>query len=235
MKVKDEELFADRKLARSGGLITKLLTSCWEQTLDAGPYSFINSDTPIDWDRIASADRNYLLIKLRVSTFGSDYEFKVTCNKCAKHFAWGVDLNSLDVFEMSEEGISSLRTGDAVPMQVDGMEVLCRVLRGEDERFFATLDGAESNKVLTYTLTRRIVQMQGQTEWELLLPLVEDLERLTADKLWDLTDNLEGGIEMLFDIDCPSCQTVMNIMLPFEEGFFSSRKRFAKSKRKRIG
>jgi len=39
MKVREERVLADRKLAKSGGQIDELLAACWEKTLDAGPYT----------------------------------------------------------------------------------------------------------------------------------------------------------------------------------------------------
>ena len=39
MKVREERVLADRKLAKSGGQIDELLSACWEETLDAGPYA----------------------------------------------------------------------------------------------------------------------------------------------------------------------------------------------------
>jgi len=36
MKVREERVLADRKLAKSGGQIDELLGSCWEETLDPG-------------------------------------------------------------------------------------------------------------------------------------------------------------------------------------------------------
>ena len=38
MKVREERIIADRKLATAGGQVDELLAACWEETLDAGPY-----------------------------------------------------------------------------------------------------------------------------------------------------------------------------------------------------
>ena len=40
LKVREERILADRKLARSGGQVDRLLAACWEETLDPGPYDF---------------------------------------------------------------------------------------------------------------------------------------------------------------------------------------------------
>ena len=46
MKVREERVLADRRLAKSGGQVDELLAACWEETLDAGPYDF--GEKPID-------------------------------------------------------------------------------------------------------------------------------------------------------------------------------------------
>lgn len=43
MKVREERILADRKLAKIGGQVDELLSACWEETLDAGPFDFGNT------------------------------------------------------------------------------------------------------------------------------------------------------------------------------------------------
>ena len=56
MKVREERVLADRKLAKSGGQVDELLAACWEETLDPGPYAFgvscrnDNCRARIDWE-----------------------------------------------------------------------------------------------------------------------------------------------------------------------------------------
>ena len=40
MKVREEKILVDRKLAKSGGQLDELLRACWEDTVDPGPYAF---------------------------------------------------------------------------------------------------------------------------------------------------------------------------------------------------
>ena len=47
MKVREERVLGDRKLAKNGGQVDELLGACWEETLDPGPYDF--GDKVIDW------------------------------------------------------------------------------------------------------------------------------------------------------------------------------------------
>jgi hypothetical protein len=40
MRVREERVLADRKLAKDGGQVDALLGACWEETLEPGPYAF---------------------------------------------------------------------------------------------------------------------------------------------------------------------------------------------------
>ena len=51
MKVCEERVLADCKLAKSGGQIDELLGSCWEETLDPGPCAF-GEGGKVDWDKV---------------------------------------------------------------------------------------------------------------------------------------------------------------------------------------
>lgn len=233
MKVKDEELFTNKKLVRSNRVISALLSNCWEKTLDSGPYAM--SD-PLNWDKIASADRIYALIQIRVESYGQEYEFRVSCSNsmCENTYGWGVDLTDLDVQPVSEQGKAHLRTGDPIPVKLsDGTELLCRLPNGEDEAFMASLEARDDTRALTYHLARRIAQMDGEKHWDDILAKVEDLPARMGDELWDTTDEIEGGVEMMFDVQCPRCSNTQQVILPFEAGFFSSRKRFARSRRRK--
>jgi hypothetical protein len=109
----------------------------------------------------------------------------------------------------------------------DGSQVKTRLLTGKDEEFFSNIQSKDESKTLTYHLARRIVEIKGQTHWREILQAIEELDAREADYLWNVTDELEGGVNTMFDIECPSCFRAQQVSLPFEAGFFSSRKRFA--------
>jgi hypothetical protein len=69
MKVREERILSeDRKLAKAGGQVDELLSACWEETADAGPYDF--EDSKIDWGKVLQGDRFYALLQIRALTYG---------------------------------------------------------------------------------------------------------------------------------------------------------------------
>lgn len=235
MKVKDEQLFINRKLASSGRIITELLKAVWESTIDPGPYAF--GDGEPHWEQVLSSDRTHILIQLRVASYGTDYEFRVTCGSCRKLYGWGVDLaEDIDVVPVSETGLASVKSNEPISVPLtDGRTAKCRLMRGEDDTFLATLGTKDEAKVMTYHLARRITEIDGKHRWPDIVAIVEDMEAVVGDRLWDATDALEGGVETMFDVECPACGNVQQVLLPFGAEFFSSRKRYARGSRKKSG
>lgn len=233
MKVKDEQIFADRKIAQSGKIITRLLSACWQETLDSGPYSF--GDKP-NFDDLLSSDRNHLVIQIRMASYGKEYTFATQCVRCLHKFGWGVNLDEFAVTPVSPEGLEFVKTGEPIPVELSNGDVIkCRLLNGHDEAFFANLSVKEQSKLLTYHLARKIVDFNGETHWRDILAQVEDMEASVADDLWNKMDEIEGGIDTMFEVECPACANGQEVILPFEAGFFSNRKRFARSKTNETG
>lgn len=233
MKVKDEQLFANRKLAQSGRIISELLRACYEETVSPGPYAF--DGAPI-WDQVLSSDRTYLLVQIRVASYGAEYEFRVTCDACKHMYGWAIDLNDMDVIPVSEAGLHHAKTGESLPVTLpDGLVVQCRLLTGDDEMFIANLGFKDEHKVLTYSLARRIVSLNGKDRFKSIMSELEELPAIAGDDLWNQTDDLEGGVETGFDVECPKCGSPQQVTLPFEAGFFSTKKRFVRSKTKKTG
>lgn len=227
MRVKDEELFADRKLAQSGRVLSKLIESCWEQTLHAGPYSGEN----VVWGSALMADRTFLIIQIRIVSYGPEYTFQVECANCETKFDHTVQLDQLSVSAVSDAGKACVRSGEPAKLTLKGgQEVLCRPLTGDDEEFFAGLPKNERAQILTYQLARKIVRIGEATHWHDVLEAVENLPAAVADDLWDQTDALEGGVDTSIPVACPRCGAEPFVILPFEAGFFSSRKRFSRSR-----
>lgn len=230
LKVKDERIMTDAKLIRSGKMITKLLASCWESTIDPGPYALGAEQAP-NWDSIISADRIYSTLQLRIASYGPKYEFQVTCDieVCKRAFGWAMDLSDLPVRPLSEKGLKHIATSEPMPYQLaDGKTSQWRMLTGDDEQFLARLEVKEQSRFLTHSLAKRIVKIEGSEEnYKAVLAAIEDFEAADADLLWDEIDEIEGGVETVFEVECPSCEGRQRVTLPLQGSFFSKRKRFA--------
>ena len=104
MKVREERVLADRKLAKSGGQVDELLAACWEETLDPGPYALAEG-AKLDLGKVLQGDRFFALLMVRALTYGPEYAFGVSCrnDNCRARIDWEIDLTKLPVRKLSEE------------------------------------------------------------------------------------------------------------------------------------
>lgn len=92
MTGKEEAILADRKYQRNGGkLVTELLWSCITRIGGLEP----NGRGPVA--KMYSADRNFLLLKLRSITFGPELDASYTCPSCGETTHVTEDLDALPV------------------------------------------------------------------------------------------------------------------------------------------
>ena len=66
MTAKEEDILTSRAYIKNGSVISKLIQSCL-------------SDKSIDPDDLISGDRNALLIALRITGYGADYDLELSC------------------------------------------------------------------------------------------------------------------------------------------------------------
>jgi hypothetical protein len=230
MRVKDQELFANKTLVRNGTVTSKLLENCWENTLNPGPYKF---DGKPNWDKMLEADRLYAFIQLRIASLGDEYEFRVICSNCESHLNWQVKLSELNVTPVSDQGKAWINS--QIPAEFtlsDGTTVTCRPLIGEDIIFF-TEERVPDEEIMTWHLARRITRFGETRMFHDILRHIRELSLRDSDLLGDFTDELEGGVDTTFDVQCKHCKGFQRVILPFDAGFFSSRKRFSDSNRKK--
>jgi hypothetical protein len=221
MKVREERILSDRKLAKSGGQVDQLLTACWEETLDPGPYDFGESD--IDWGKVLQGDRFYALLQVRAQTYGPDYHFAVACQNdaCRQRIDWEFDLNDLPVRALSDESRAAF-IGDnrfEATLPDAGVKVWFRLLTGEDERKLPALRRRAGEQLLSAMLAFRVSEVEGVAPRD-KKAFLEDLTLRDADFLVDEFDRVDCGVDTTIEVECPECFSVQEVELPFDRTFF---------------
>jgi hypothetical protein len=73
LTAREEDLLTSRALIKNGTVISKLLKACIMNKL-------------VNPDDMLAGDRNALLIGIRVTGYGPDYDVKISCVECSKDF-----------------------------------------------------------------------------------------------------------------------------------------------------
>lgn len=83
---------ADRGSSADGGM-WRILASLWEETLDPGPYPWLQAGPGrIDVSKLLIADANHALIQARVATHGQHHEIPYHCPRCREACVAEIDL-----------------------------------------------------------------------------------------------------------------------------------------------
>jgi len=220
MKVREERVLADRKLAKSGGQLDELLTSCWEETTEPGPYAFAGRP---DWGGVLQGDRFFTLLMIRALTYGPEYAFAVSCRNdaCRARIEWEVDLTKLPVRSLSQESRAAFIAGNRFETTLPdaGKRVGFKLLTGDDERKLPGLQRSAPDRLLSSVLAYRVLDIEGVDPKD-KRQFLEDLTLRDADFLVDEFDRVDCGVDTTIEVECPECQETQEVDLPFDSAFF---------------
>ncbi|RJS14147.1 hypothetical protein DRW03_35485 [Corallococcus sp. H22C18031201] len=221
MKVREERVLADHKLAKSGGQVDELLSACWEEMLDADPYSF--ADGKVNWGQVLQGDRFFALLQIRILTYGPEYVFAVHCQSasCRARIDWELDLTQLPVRSLTEASRAAVVAGNRFETTLPdaGKRVRFRLMTGEDERRLPQLQRAAPEKLLSSVLAYRVLDVDGVDARD-KRRFIEDLTLRDADFLVDEFDRVDCGVDTTLEVECPECFLRQEVELPFDRGFF---------------
>jgi hypothetical protein len=229
MKVREERILADRKLAKSGGQLEQILAACWEETFDPGPYDFGDR---IDWGKVLQGDRFYTLLQIRTLSYGPEYAFGVSCENraCRARIDWELRLTDLPVKQLPEESRAAFVAGNRFETVLPdaGRRVVFRLLTGADERRMAAQRRGVDEQPITTLLAIRIESIDG-VEPKDKRRFIEDLAMSDVSFLLGEFDRVDCGVETGIEVECPECYGITRIELPFEKGFFLPERRKAQT------
>ncbi len=208
MTGKEEAILADRRYQRNGGkLVTKLIHSCLVRVGEEP------SNGQATVSNMYSADRNYLLLKLRVITFGPELETTYTCPACSDTITIFEDLDELPVRRLSngssaEDVFVELEDGYYDKEGQIHTSLTLRLPTGADEE--AVAPQLRKNASLgKNALLARCMKSLGDVPVHRLNALgtriMQELT-MTDRRLIDRALN-DGapGVDLVRHVDCPTC------------------------------
>jgi hypothetical protein len=225
LKVREERILADRKLAKSNTQIDELLRACWIETHDPGPYQL--TEQGLDWSRVLQGDRFYALLQIRIATYGPEYAFSVACREehCRAPIEWELDLRELEVRWLSELSRSLFVGGNRFETVLPDAHrrVEFRLMTGEDERKLPVLRRNADGAPMSAVLAHRCNEIEGVSAHE-KRHYIEELSMADADALVEAMNAADCGVVTKVEIECPECFARQEIELPFNRGFFARKK-----------
>ena len=212
MTAKEEDILSSVTLIKKGTVLTTLMRSCITNRL-------------IDPDKMLVGDRNAVLIAIRVSAYGAEYPATITCAECGEQFEHEFDMSRLPIKRLdinptggkgSNDFPFTLPTSKRVAhfklMDVESSQRLDR-----DAEAIRKKGGREAG--VTMRLMAQVTSIEGVPE-EQLPRAIANMPARDSRALRKYMDDAAPGVDMLQEVECPSCGTTKEVDVPLGPQFF---------------
>lgn len=164
-------------------------------------------------ENMLSGDRNYILIQLRKTGFGSEYDpgLKVECENCESTYNPVVDLDRLKANML--EVLPDEKGEYSVQLPVTKANIKFRPLRGFDEkRLSKVIDQGQKkgtnlrvSKLITERYLLQIMEVNGNRDKIYIQKFIGFMP--TKDSIFFrlYSRNVEPGIDLDYEFECPHC------------------------------
>jgi hypothetical protein len=213
MTAKEEDILTSRAYIKNGSVISKLIQSCL-------------SEDSIDPDDLISGDRNALLIALRITGYGADYELEISCPECGKTNKASFDLTTLPIKRLVVDPVEIGVNEFEVVLPVTKKTVIVKFLTGKDEREMMIIterkkkNGLNTESAITDRLNRSILSIDNITDKNKISMFVKNMPVRDSLALRRFLDKHEPGVDMKSHMTCTHCHEESEVDLPIGASFF---------------
>ena len=159
-----------------------------------------------------SGDRNYLMLRIRMISYGEELIFNYECPKC--HKVSGYKLNLQEMLDNGDLKIYPF--SDDVPVIVETRSGTAEVdyMTGRTEQWLAQLKNVDT---IHYAMAACRTFNGEAPKYKVFEEMyTRDLSKIRAAFL-----NLKGGLDPKIELDCPECDSSNEVMLYQLPDFFT--------------
>lgn len=215
MTAREEDILTSKALLKNGTVITELIRSCL-------------IDKTIDPTSLIAGDRNALMIAIRISGYGHEYDAEVTCSndECEQKAARQFNLSELEINRLN---ISPIVEGENLfefRLPYTQKIVQFRFLTGRDEQDITTTMekqkklALKTDNAVTMNLLHTMVSVDGITDRAKISQFVRMMPARDSMALRNYIRDSEPGIKMRQEVTCPACGHVETVAIPLGISFF---------------
>lgn len=235
MRGAELDILSNEELARTGDMFDRVLAACVDEVKDPGPYT-LKGDS-LEWSDVLTCDREYLLMCIRIATYGPEFSVDVKCPNptCETKFFWDVDLRQLEIVDLDESTIEKIARGEnAFDVEQSGKVFTFKLMTGKDEREAMRHLRKNKAQIMTTALAVRVIAVDGQP---MNKKQVAEFFRTYDGPMMLISgamEDIDGGIDTDIEARCPECAGRFDLKLPLDgKEFWLRPKRSGAVKRKR--
>lgn len=213
MTAREEDILTSRAYIKDGTVISKLIDSCLV-------------DKRINSEDLISGDRTALMVALRITGYGAEYDIEVPCPECSTSNKASFDLAQLPIRRLQVSPVQEGQNLFEVVLPVTKKSVKVKFLTGHDEKEMMTINerkkkkGMSTDTGVTDRLTRCIQAVDSITDKNKIAFFVKNLPVRDSLALRKFLDQQEPGVEMKSMLRCNSCFEESEVDLPIGTSFF---------------
>lgn len=224
VQIEDLKVFTDKRLAKQSVITGEaaLADRLCVSVVDRGPYLFTSTRPP--WGQEALyGDLFAFLVKCRIFTRGTDYDYDVQCpaRLCREMVPWRLPLDKLPEQELCSESREMIRRGDN--------RCMVHLTHCDTTVYFQLLDGHVHKRQRRYVkeygddihviYAARVCEIEGESDPD-YVRFVGKLHPEDFDELDDAIEEADCGIDSGYDVQCNECDTIFADDLGISPGFF---------------
>lgn len=216
MTAKEEDMLTSRTLLKKGVALDRVIQS-------------LIIDKRIDPDSLLVGDRNAIIVAMRVSGYGGDYNTTVGCPACGETQEHYFNLHEVGTYDGNDHGelsIKELENGTfETVLPKTKVTVVFRLLDGKDEKSLVT--GMESDRkrkiperAVTRQLANTIVSANGDSSVEALEYLLLNIPSMDARHIRQCYKAAAPNVDLTQEFACGECGHEQPMEVPLSAEFF---------------
>lgn len=213
MTTQEEDILTSPALIKKGTVITELIRSCL-------------LESSVSVNDLLSGDRNALMVAIRITGYGVEYNPMIQCPACEQRQEFNVNLSELEIKPLMIEPVTPGQNQFAFKLPISGRTVIFRFLTGkEEEEILALMEnkkkkGLQNSNVVSTRLFYSILSIDGETDRSKISKLITFMQARDSLALRQYIDKHEPGIDMRHPFDCKNCGHSEVVAMPMTAAFF---------------
>lgn len=190
----------------------------------------------IDPDQLLAADEHFLLMKLRIHTFGPEYHVVGKCTECGKRNEYDINLDTdLTINTLRDDFKEPIEI--SLPLSKDKLEV--RLLRNKDvdriekqaKRIARSSSASQGELEYVMRMAAMIVSINKEIQEspEMAQTYVESMNSYDSAYFWSIMDEVRIGYDSRIIVTCNECGEEYELLVPMNSEFFRPKFRRRKS------
>jgi len=212
MTAREEDILTSRALLKKGTVISELIRSCLV-------------DRTISPNDLLSGDRNALMVAIRITGYGSDYNAEIECNECGAKTQHEFNLADLPVRRLSLSPISPGVNVFEYVLPKSRKNVKFRFLMGRDEEEIMAMNekqkklGLSTESNITTNLMHTIVSIDGIEDRAKISNFIRLMPARDSLALRNYIKENEPGVLMKQETTCSACGHTEEVTIPLGINF----------------